>query len=392
MRFRKHKVHFKYQGEADVLVLQSESEAPLLRKALSSLRCSELHIGKPYFVFRPRYIFWFLRYWCLTSKSVANVCAHIRSHRIRAVVGMDYLDVSFGVSRREHTLFGECSRLMKQVHFFTVQHSWFTYLRPTGPAMRNLTLLTFGSQSAEHFPKHGRRECQFSPIGSLALSDFLSVRPVQSEKKYQICLVSSIRAESFFMEADERDNAFAALVDLFLQIDRKVTVPTIVALGSRPFGTSRALEKLWFESRVGPEVKFTDPNRKFGGLELELSEVRMINDDALGYSTYYASDLSEITLGGTSTVLWESFARGNKTLAVNMSRSDVLDFPEPGIWSMRNPSAAEFENRLNEILGIDSERWLALSGAARERLIMSDSRNTTAERLAFVINRASTAI
>jgi hypothetical protein len=392
MRFRKYNIQFRYQGEADVLVLQSEIGAPLLRRAISSLRCSELHLGRPYFIFRPQYIFWFLRYWCSTSKSVANVCAHIRSHGIRAVVGMDYLDVSFDRTRPEHTLFQDCSRLVKHVHFFTIQHSWFTHLRAMGPAVRNLTLLTFGSQSAGHFPKHGRRECQFSPIGSLALSDYLSVRPVQSEKKYQICVVSSIRAESFFTQADERDKAFAALVDLLQQIDRNVTVPTVVALGSRPFGTSRASEKLWFASRVGPEVEFTDPNHKFGGLEPELGEVRIVNDDALGYSTYYASDLSEVTLGGTSTVLWESFARGNKILAVNMTRSDVLDFPEPGIWSMRNPSAAEFENRLNEILGIDPERWLALSGAARERLIMSDSRNTTAERLAFVIHRAATAI
>jgi len=393
MRFRKYKIQFKYQGEADVLVLQSEVDAPLLRRALSRLRCSELHIGQLYFVFRPRYIFWFLRYWCSTSKSVATVCAHIRSHRIRTVVGMDFLDVPIDVRHPPRPLITESSKLLKNVCFFTVQHGWQWMTRPNAVGGRGLTLLSFGTRTADDFPIYGRTECQFVPIGSLALSNYLSVRPIQKEKSYQICLVSSIRNEKFFDHSDERSRAFVALVELYQDFLRRSSVTTIVALNNRGLEVNRELERSWFASRFGAKAAFTDPSQKFGGLNVEFDEVLRDESDPLTYPTYYASDVSNVTVGGTSTVLWESFARGNKVLAVNMTNSDNFDFPEPGIWSMRNPSAAEFEERLNEILAIDTERWLALTGTARERVVMSDSHiSTAAERLAMAIQRAVEAI
>lgn len=392
MRFRKHKVQFKYQGEADVLILQSEAEAPLLRKALSSSRCSELHIGKPYFIFRPRYIFWFLRYWCLTSKSVANVCAHIRSHRLRTVVGMDYLDCALDNRVPPRPLITECSKFLRNVNFFTVQHGWQWDTRPTSRAVRNLTLLTFGTQSANQFPDYGREECQFVPVGSLSLSHYQSIRPKQIHKRYTICLVSSIRNAKFFEIPDERALAFAAMVNLFEHYPMGRKLKVIVAVNNRGRKSDAEAERAWFANKMGPEIVFSGRSQEFGDFSsfdygLDLEETQSLN-----YSTYYASDMSDVTIGGTSTVLWESFARGNKTLAVNMTNSGNFDFPEEGIWAMRNPSPAEFEDRLNDIIEIDIERWLAISSAARERIIMSDSHTTTAERLASVIQRASAAI
>ena len=392
MKVGDYEIRLTYERMGQIVVLQSEVAVPLLFQSLSESRFSKLEIHKRHFVLRPRYLFWFLWYWRFSSRLVANLCAHIRSHRFRVAVGMDFLNIPINAENPPRYLLDECALRLRQVEFFTVQHGWQWNTRPPARPIRNMTLLTFGSQSASHFADFGRRECNQIPIGSLSLSNYLSTRPAEKIVKYDICLVSSIRNEKFFRNPDERAGAFVAMVELFEHYTQRTTNKVVVALNNRAEEADSQSEKNWFAGRLGIEVDFTDPSRNFGGL-IESPD----SSDGSGiaystYATYLASDLAKVTIGGTSTVLWESFARGNKILAVNMTNHANYDLPEIGSWSLRKPSRQEFEDRLNEILDMDPERWTSLTATARERLIMSDSDVTSAMRLGAVVARAVRAI
>jgi hypothetical protein len=129
------------------------------------------------------------------------------------------------------------------------------------------------------------------------------------------------------------------------------------------------LERQWFINRLGESLVFSDPKLFFGRMAHSVGQTREPLHVKERYSTYYLCDTSKVTLGMTSSVLWESFGRGNKVLAVNLTDNATFDFPIPGIWSMKQPTYNEFENRLQELLQMSDEQWEQVSREARNHLM-----------------------
>jgi surface carbohydrate biosynthesis protein len=103
----------------------------------------------------------------------------------------------------------------------------------------------------------------------------------------------------------------------------------------------------------------------FSGVQLSFT------DSMRAYSSYVASDESDVTIGVPSGALTESFARGNKVL---MFRQDpatggYYGFPLEGPWLLTEPTYEEFAERLDALRSTQREKWAAEWQSEREYMV-----------------------
>lgn len=343
-------------------------------------------------ILRPRYLFWLFIYGLRTSRIAANLAAFVKSHRAPIVLTMDNFDIQLPDSRHDTSLLEEVSRLVKSTKFFLIQHG--QELRRFSPSLmrKRVTLLCFGDWVADNFPKFGRREMSYISVGALINGHYEESRPTTIERKQELCLLSTVKNETWWgEEMGDRRSGYEQLVKFLKQFSETTKIRINVALtvdrDQNPLRDESLLERNWFLDRLGSAISFTEPETRFGasaGEHLREATPRHLKDR---FATYFASDCAQVTIGMCSTSLWESFARGNKILAVNSAESEQYNFPISGIWFMRKPSYREFEQRLNEILAMSYEEWHATSKPSREYLVMPRGSLSVDDRIASELAR-----
>lgn len=289
------------------------------------------------------------------------------------ILGMDNFDLNQH-SKSGLTLFEELGKILPSVEILLIQHG--QELRRFGPSNRKkrVKLLCWGDWVSENFPKFGRTEGEFVSVGALVDGLYRKERPAAIEKDVEICVISTIKDDTWWgSEIGERRSGYESLVEYLRLFAQARRISPHVALTIRRDQNTEldevTIERNWFLERLGGEINFTEPKLIFGSPHPQIGELRQPKHIFERYSTYYLCDRSEVTLGMTSSVLWESFGRGNKVLAVNLTDNAIFDFPIPGIWSMRQPTYNEFENRLQELLQMSDAQWEQVAQEARNHLM-----------------------
>ena len=102
------------------------------------------------------------------------------------------------------------------------------------------------------------------------------------------------------------------------------------------------------------------------------------SDPSQPYSSYVASDLSDVTIGVPTGLLTESFARGNKVLMLQeQPESDgYYKFPIAGPWLLTEPRYEEFASRLDLLRSQKRENLAGAWQRQREYMVA----NATADR------------
>jgi hypothetical protein len=322
---------------------------------------------------RPKFIYWLLRYWQKGSRLAAWIAATSQVTGARVILGMDNFDLNQH-SKSGPTLYEELGSILPNVEILSIQHG--QELRRFTPSDRKkrVKLLCWGDWVSENFPKFGRTEGEFVSVGALVDGLYRKERPAAIEKDVKICLISTIKDRTWWgSEIGERRSGYESLVEYLRLFAQARGISPHVALTIRRDQNTEldevTIERNWFLERLGGEINFTEPKLIFGSPHPQIGELRQPKHIFERYSTYYLCDRSEVTLGMTSSVLWESFGRGNKVLAVNLTDNPIYDFPIPGVWSMRQPTYAKFENRLQELLRMPDEQWEQESREARNHLM-----------------------
>jgi hypothetical protein len=308
---------------------------------------------------------------------------------------MDFLDIRLPTANNGVSLLGEASRLVPQAEFFSIQHGQELrrFSQQDAFKLKRVTLLCFGQWVAENFPKFGRQENAYLPIGALINSLYLRARPESIEKSFELTIISTIKDEEWWGSTiGERRAGYELLMSFVRQFCGDQLITPLVALtidrDTNQMLDESTIERQWFVDRFGPQVRFTEPSLIFGGLS-DLDERRIVpKSPKERFSTYFASDKSVVTIGMSSTSLWESFSRGNRILAVNLTDNPIYDFPIDGIWSMRKPTYEEFELRLNYIFQMKDSEWDSESKNFRESLITSDATESVTERIRMHVGMA----
>jgi hypothetical protein len=325
----------------------------------------------------------------------ANLAAFLRSARIPTLVTMDFLDIQLPTKGHGVSLLEEVSKLVPQTEFISIQHGQELRRFPVDESMdlKRVTLLCFGQWAAENFPRFGRREHKYIPIGALVNSLYLQARPARIQKTSELTIVSTIKDDEWWgAVVGQRRVGYEELVSFVGRYCVANSLTPLVALTiDRDMNQTideSAIERRWFTDRLGGQIQFTEPTLIFGGLSgLDEHDIapRSVKER---FSSYFASDQSVVTIGMSSTALWEAFGRGNRILAVNLTDNPIYDFPINGIWSMRQPSYEEFVARLNYIRRMTDSEWESLSKDSRELLIQNDVTETVSERIRAQVSLA----
>jgi len=381
-------VRFRYPIRCNVVTLDAEL-TPFLARELSHLGVENYLPSSRTVVVRPLFLFWLLVYLRRTSRIAANLAAFIRSARIPILVTMDFLDIQIPTESYGVSLLEEVSRLVPEAEFVSIQHGQeLRRLAATNTSReeKRVTLLCFGEWTAKNFPKFGRLEHKYIPVGALVNSIYTRTRPPQIWRKNRIVVISTVKDEAWWGSvADERRIGYEKLMVFVRDFCAKTSITPLVALtidrDSNNSIDEATIERRWFIERIGEDIEFTDPSQIFGGLSHLDEHAITPNSIKERFSSYFASDQSLVTIGMSSTALWEAFGRGNRILAVNLTDNPVYDFPISGIWSMRQPTYDEFETRLSEIKNMKDSEWTSLAKDAKEFLIRDDIDQSVADRI-----------
>jgi hypothetical protein len=360
--------------KCDVLVLQGHL-SKFLYHSLSGITYRDLDLEKRIIYLHPRFLVSLVRNLPRVSRLAAAVSAVAECSKARVLIGMDNFDLSQH-SQGGETLFAELARANQKLAILSVQHGQELRRSPLGRSRKRVTLLCWGRWAADHFPKMGRTEDRFVPVGPLVDSLYREARPSAIDKDVDVCFISTVKGPEWWGAViAERREGYEKLTQYLRRFaSRHQVAPHIAMTIDRDQNQEIEVEyeRRWFLERLGSSIGFTEPRLMFGTTGSPDVSCREPSHVKERYSTYYLCDRSQVTLGMTSSVLWESFGRGNKTLAVNLTDNEIYDFPIPGIWSMRQPSYEAFESRLLELLHMGDDDWMRISGESREYLMHYD--------------------
>ncbi len=382
MKIGRFTVRFRYPPKPDLLLIEAE-RSPQVFSVCDGLKYETYLLTERLLVLRYRYLLYLLWFSTRTHRMAALLCARVRSQRIRAVVSMENYDKFNKMDpkrpkrnkRRDpnRTLFDDVLRQVPELNVFLIQHGQelrrFSINRPT----KHATLFCWGDWTARNFPRFGRSEQHFIAVGALIDGLYRAIRPSIEERDVPICFVSTVKGKNWWGdEIDERRSGYEALTAFTRRfVDESSLLMNIALTIDRDqYGASDAeSERKWFLERLGSSIQFTEPSLLFGDQNFNDYGRKTPRYVKERYATYLLSDRAELTLGMTSSVLWESFGRGNKVLAVNLTDNEIYDFPIPGIWSMRQPSYQAFAERVQQLLAMPQVDWLDLTREARFDLI-----------------------
>ncbi len=378
---------WSYPDRPEALLLEIDSrKSQHMWQVCDGLKVAGYNLRRREIYLRPRFMFHLARFLLKGSRISAMLCARLRAQNIGVVVASENHDVVVeskglltscrGKSGEQTRLFEEVTSLIPSLRFISVQHGQELRRFPSGRATSNVTLLCWGDWAVRNFPLFGRNEGKFLSVGSLIDGLYQSVRPTTIEKDVEISFVSTVKGTQWWgSEIGERRQGYEILAEHLATYTSENSLPIHVALtiDRDQFGASDSeLERSWFVDRFGPSVRFTNPSVMSGVPGVALSGRTEPSYVRERYATYYLCDRSNLTIGMTSSVLWESFGRGNKMLAINHTNNPTFDFPIPGIWSMRCPSFDEFSERVNNLREMSQSEWLRISAEARSDLMGSD--------------------
>jgi hypothetical protein len=375
---------------ADVLFLESRL-SPFLRRALHGFEVVELNLNHPTLYLRPGFLIAIARHLRRASRLAAWIAAVVECTGSKVLVGMDNFDLNQHTAGGE-TLFEELGRLLPAVSILSIQHGQELRRFSAGRPKKRVTLLCWGSWVADRYPQFGRNEQSYVPVGPLVDGLYRAIRPKHIIKDVDLCFVSTVKGPEWWGSViGERQSGFEILASYLRRYsNRHSLIPHIALTIDRDQNGEDEYphERQWFLDRLGENIRFTEPKLIFGTSDASDASHRSPEYVKERYSTYYLCDRSEVTLGMTSSVLWESFGRGNKVLAVNCTNNEAYDFPIPGPWSMRQPSYSEFEARLREIQTMSDADWQKVSREARLYLIHQDSQTSPHDAINREIRRA----
>ncbi len=271
------------------------------------------------------------------------------------------------------TLFDDVLSQVPDLNVFLIQHGQELRRFPINRPKKEATLFCWGNWTSRNFPQFGRKEQHFIAVGALIDGLYRAIRPSVVAKDVPICFVSTVKGKTWWGSGmDERRRGYEALAKFTRQFidETSLSVNVALTIDRDQYGVNDAeSERKWFLERLGNSIQFTEPSLLFGDQNFSDHGRQTPRYVKERYASYFLSDRAELTLGMTSSVLWESFGRGNKVLAVNLTDNEIYDFPIPGIWSMRQPSYQAFVERMQRLLTMPQVDWLDMTREARFDLI-----------------------
>ena len=96
---------------------------------------------------------------------------------------------------------------------------------------------------------------------------------------------------------------------------------------------------------------------------------------------------SKVAISTVSTMLGENLALGNKVFACNLTKLNILDFPNGGICSIKNCNYEKFEKKLLYILSINNKKYISKLSKSKNYIINYNKKISTNKILEKTIDQ-----
>lgn len=345
---------FARTRRADVAVLSRNLELwPVFREVVAGMEVLELETIKT--PLNVRDALRIVRHVLVGKASVgyASMAAQLQRSGVKVLMAVD----------QTSQVVEELGRLLPELRQVVIAHGSIRADSLRGHQIRHRhhrVLCVWGSSDIDAYSKVATEPVDARPIGSLRNADHLRRQAlnVGRSPRHPLLFISqySGKEEESLTDNSKRVQILRALKSHVHRYCLERGVPLVVALRP-PVSAPHAPAQLSDETRhykslfSGVQLSFTDPSRP--------------------YSSYIASDESDVTIGVPSGSLTESFARGNKVL---MFRQDpttggYYGFPIEGSWLLTEPTYEEFAIRLDALRAMRREEWAASCKREREYMV-----------------------
>lgn len=372
------RVEFRPPAKADIAVLSRNLELwPVLREVVDGWGVVEIEtIHSPIGLLDAPRILRTMREHG-TTLGYASMAARIRRSGARVLVAVD----------QTSEVIEELGRLLPETHQVLIAHG---SLRADHLSMHSITrrenrmLCTWGDSDIEIYRTLGDTAVECRAVGSMRNAGYLRLHPLEKQRpvRHQLLLISQYSGadEEEAESPRKRDHILRTLKSHVRRYCLSRDVPLTVALRppvSAPHAPGQVEAERSHYERVfeGLRLTFTDPSKK--------------------YSTYRASDESDVTIGVPSGALTESFGRGNKVLMIRQTPTSgtYYGFPVDGDWLLTEPDYDEFATRLDALRNSRREDLATQWRQAREYVVANAETDApislVRNHIAQALNRAT---
>jgi surface carbohydrate biosynthesis protein len=252
--------------------------------------------------------------------------------------------------------------------------SHFFYNNKKKKDIYHSNFLCLSNYDVDIYKKHGVKVNHFYPIGTLSSSKH-NEHYVKRKKIYDLCLIAN--------STNDRPSNLTIMKYLLDYVD-EYNVSACVALKRSAYSKGFKEYLSIFDKYYGNSTVVVVPNRDHEICSSMASARYSVKRPVLG--SQYLSDASEITLGFASTVLRETFSRGNKIYPMNFEINEASS-PFDLLNVNLKPSYKEFVEQLNYLLNVSQELYIDSNRKLMRYLNVFDVDSSPSKKLRFIIKR-----
>jgi surface carbohydrate biosynthesis protein len=214
---------------------------------------------------------------------------------------------------------------------------------------------------------------KYFSIGSLAI-DLHSKNYIKRKKIFDICLVANSINDRLVN---------LRIMEYLVKYVEEYNISACVALKRSCYSAGFKEYMKIFDQYFGNTTIVVVPHKE-GGIPLSMVDSRnQTKRPTLG--SQYLSDVSEVTIGFTSTMLRQSFARGNKVYPLNFEINEVSPPFDLFSVNLKPESYEDFSEQLSSMLSINSETYCKNNKELMNYMDVFDINVSPSERLRTVI-------
>ena len=215
-------------------------------------------------------------------------------------------------------------------------------------------LACISKYDVDYYEKNNIDVGRYYPVGSLKLSDYI-YNYTKKRKKIDICVVDNS------INTRPENKKLWEFIVRYMQNNTGILVCI-------------ALKKMYKSDSFISHMR---------GLEC-FEETNAVIVHWTKNSSHYLSDISKVTIGMYSTLLRQTFSRGNKIYPLNFS-DESLSAPYDLICCSMNPNYKKFEENLDQLLKTSDDEYQITNNSLMKYLDIFEPNNTPKTKLTSLI-------
>ena len=230
-------------------------------------------------------------------------------------------------------------------------------------------LLCYSQYEIDQYRINKANVLNFHPIGPIYSSDYFKAFK-KRKKRFDICFITGGH-----LDRDTKHKAWEYLKKLAEENDIAICIALKYNHHCRNFSKNIEIIEDFFS---GTPVMVIPHSNNCMPAKIQIGKI---------VSTYYLSDISELTMGFASSALRESFARGNKIYPINFETENTYGVLSKLNLNMR-PTYDEFKENIKELINFDEKKYQNINQELMKYFCVFDPKHLPKSKLKEIIENS----